>query len=110
MRATALLHHLPRSVDAGEQPRRRSARRGRTGVASVRKQLHLAIAERPAAQPTPVQAHAAAATVHDTMVARVRSAGGPIDNASYTCACGYVFAASVSTTVACPHCGAEQAW
>lgn len=44
------------------------------------------------------------------IVARVRNAGGPIDNASYTCACGFVFAASVSTTVACPHCGADQAW
>jgi hypothetical protein len=41
---------------------------------------------------------------------RVREAGGPIDHASYTCSCGYLFSASVSTSVVCPHCGAYQAW
>ncbi len=41
---------------------------------------------------------------------RVREAGGPLDSAQYTCSCGYVFDAAVSTTVACPHCGDEQAW
>jgi hypothetical protein len=42
--------------------------------------------------------------------ARVREAGGPEDRARYTCACGMVFTASVSTSVACPHCGTGQAW
>lgn len=46
----------------------------------------------------------------DPAVLRVREAGGPIDLASYTCGCGYVFSASVSTSVMCPHCGADQAW
>jgi hypothetical protein len=46
----------------------------------------------------------------DPAVQRVRDAGGPIDRASYTCACGYLFSASVSTSVMCPHCGAGQAW
>jgi hypothetical protein len=46
----------------------------------------------------------------DIAVARVRAAGGPLDEASYTCQCGYLFAAPVSTTVACPHCGTSQAW
>lgn len=41
---------------------------------------------------------------------RMRDAGGPDDSATYHCACGYVFAAPVSTGVACPHCGAGQAW
>jgi hypothetical protein len=41
---------------------------------------------------------------------RIRQAGGPIDRASYSCACGYVFVADVSTTVRCPHCKASQAW
>src|SRR5271168_1441687 len=36
---------------------------------------------------------------------RVREFGGPVDQAQYTCGCGYVFDAAVSTTVACPHCG-----
>jgi Zn finger protein HypA/HybF involved in hydrogenase expression len=40
----------------------------------------------------------------------VRAAGGPIDRASYSCECGYMFVAAVSTTVLCPHCGTGQAW
>jgi hypothetical protein len=47
---------------------------------------------------------------YDINVQRMRDAGGPLDEASYTCDCGYVFAASVSTSVCCPHCGARQAW
>ncbi len=46
----------------------------------------------------------------DPAVQRVREAGGPIDRASYTCTCGYLFSASVSTSVMCPHCGTDQAW
>jgi hypothetical protein len=41
---------------------------------------------------------------------RMRESGGPDDRAMYACACGYVFKADVSTSVACPHCGAPQAW
>ena len=32
------------------------------------------------------------------------------DAATYACGCGYVFTAPVSTSVDCPHCGADQAW
>jgi hypothetical protein len=46
----------------------------------------------------------------DPAVERARQAGGPLDEAVYTCACGYFFSAAVSTTVACPHCGTGQAW
>jgi hypothetical protein len=46
----------------------------------------------------------------DPAAQRARAAGGPIDRAAYTCECGYVFSAPVSTTVHCPHCGAGQAW
>jgi predicted Zn-ribbon and HTH transcriptional regulator len=46
----------------------------------------------------------------DPAAARVRQAGGPLDRASYACNCGYVFVAPVTTTVACPHCQAQQAW
>jgi hypothetical protein len=42
--------------------------------------------------------------------ARERAAGGPEDRAAYTCECGCVFEAAVSTTVGCPHCGGTQAW
>jgi len=41
---------------------------------------------------------------------RMRDAGGPDDRACYTCGCGFVFVASVSTSVQCPHCGSAQAW
>ncbi|MGD0454187.1 MAG: hypothetical protein ABSB69_11375 [Solirubrobacteraceae bacterium] len=51
-----------------------------------------------------------AANPPDPDAQRVREAGGPVDRASYTCSCGYVFRASVSTSVMCPHCGADQAW
>ncbi len=91
MRAAALLQRLPHPADA-ERPRRQR-RRKRTAAPRMAN-LHLA----------------APADTQDATVARVRLAGGPIDNASYTCSCGFVFAASVSTTVHCPHCGADQAW
>jgi rubrerythrin len=41
---------------------------------------------------------------------RHRAAVNPEDHALYRCLCGYVFEADVTTTVACPHCGASQAW
>ena len=41
---------------------------------------------------------------------RLRESGGPDDRAMYTCSCGYVFEADVTTSVTCPHCGAGQAW
>jgi hypothetical protein len=48
--------------------------------------------------------------LRDIAVERVRASGGPLDQASYACQCGYLFAAPVTTTVACPHCGTSQAW
>lgn len=41
---------------------------------------------------------------------RVHEGGAPQDQAVYTCQCGYVFEALVSTSVDCPHCGSTQAW
>jgi hypothetical protein len=41
---------------------------------------------------------------------RMRESGGPDDRAVYTCSCGYVFEADVTTSVTCPHCGSGQAW
>jgi hypothetical protein len=41
---------------------------------------------------------------------RSREAGGPQDSACYECSCGYVFSASVSTSVSCPQCAQGQAW
>ncbi len=42
---------------------------------------------------------------------RSRRQGGALqDQALYSCSCGYVFNAAVSTSVGCPHCGGTQAW
>jgi hypothetical protein len=41
---------------------------------------------------------------------RRREVGGMQDEAVYTCECGFVFHAPVSTSVGCPHCGGAQAW
>jgi len=39
-----------------------------------------------------------------------RDAGVPQDRALYSCDCGLVFHAAVSTSVGCPECGSTQAW
>jgi hypothetical protein len=39
-----------------------------------------------------------------------RACVSPQDSALYTCGCGCSFQAAVSTSVACPNCGAGQAW
>ncbi len=41
---------------------------------------------------------------------RARASGGPSDRAHYTCTCGFVFQAPVSTSVRCPNCNQSQAW
>lgn len=41
---------------------------------------------------------------------RNRRANASEDSATYTCGCGYVFKAAVTTSVGCPHCGQAQAW
>lgn len=46
----------------------------------------------------------------DARVRRRREAAAPQDAAVYTCQCGFVFEALVSTSVDCPHCGDAQAW
>jgi len=79
-----------------ERPHERRARRRRAAASASLPNSHVAVR-------VPARAY-------DPVVARVREAGGPVDNASYSCGCGYVFCASVSTTVTCPHCGVGQAW
>jgi hypothetical protein len=54
---------------------------------------------------------AATATAPNPRTAkRRREAGAPQDQAVYSCRCGFVFEAQVSTSVGCPHCGDMQAW
>jgi hypothetical protein len=64
----------------------------------------------PALACAPAPVCAPASRTADPAAQRVREAGGPIDEASYACHCGFVFRAPVSTTVSCPHCRAQQAW
>ena len=57
--------------------------------------------------PEPTDTPAAQATV---AASRRREGGAPQDQAVYSCGCGFVFEAHVSTSVGCPHCGGTQAW
>ena len=41
---------------------------------------------------------------------RHRAGPPPEDKALYTCSCGFVFDAPVTTSVQCVHCGQTQAW
>lgn len=55
------------------------------------------ISRRPAARPAPQRE-------------RNKRANLSQDAALYSCSCGYVFKAPVTTSVGCPHCGNAQAW
>ena len=63
---------------------------------------------RPHVSPAPAQPEPPEADLTDER--RMRESGGPDDRAMYTCSCGYVFEADVTTSVTCPHCGSGQAW
>jgi hypothetical protein len=79
----------------------------------VRRRAQRIRGEYPSAQalePLPSPSFVVAPRPPDVAAHRVRESGGPTDLACYACQCGYVFAAAVSTTVQCPHCGAPQAW
>ncbi len=86
-----LLHPL----GEGRHSRRHRRRRG----------AHVAELVATAPEPTTLRVLAP-----DLDLRRVQEAGGPTDHASYSCACGYLFSADVSTSVVCPHCGTDQAW
>jgi hypothetical protein len=87
---TSLPHTLRERRRSRADQHRRKARSGRDLAAPVAREI--------VSQPA------------DRALQRVRNAGGPIDEASYACGCGFVFIAPVSTTVTCPHCRAPQAW
>lgn len=74
-----------------------SGRGGRGSDSSVRR-------NEPAAGARTITAEQPAAPQHR------REAGISEDHALYTCECGFVFRALVSTSVDCPHCGSSQAW
>jgi hypothetical protein len=84
--------------------RREGIRRRRQGFAGRGQQDNEAEARANGA----VMQSAAAATA--SPAGRRRELGPAQDQATYSCSCGYVFEASVSTSVGCPHCGTAQAW
>jgi hypothetical protein len=92
------------SITEHRRPRRPGPRRGSDRPPRVRR------AEQTAPAPSPPTAGVSEIPNRDLAAQRVRAEGGPLDQATYTCQCGYVFAAAVTTTVACPHCGDQQAW
>lgn len=85
-------------------------RRGRTRDGRHPRPSIAAPLKRAAASPGPATEAAVPSAAADPAVERAREAGGPHDEAAYACPCGFVFRAPVSTTVACPHCQATQAW
>jgi hypothetical protein len=93
----SLLHPI------GERRHTRRAHRGRRATPAPESD---AVVHAPSAPQEPD----ATTQEPDSAAKRVREAGGPTDKASYACPCGYLFAAAVSTTVECPHCGTAQAW
>jgi hypothetical protein len=106
-----MLLHLPKS-ERRRAARVRGGRRRTAADASAGAGSGSAQTEMPNAQAvTPSeQRRTQGAGRPDIAARRVREAGGPIDMASYVCLCGFAFAAAVSTSVKCPHCGAPQAW
>jgi hypothetical protein len=71
----------------------------------------------PPPAPSPLRRHTAPEGTRPTGIAGVggvadrdRRVEPSEDRALYTCQCGYMFQALVSTSVGCPHCGDTQAW
>jgi len=107
---SSLLHPL------AERPRRHRPKRqaehrvGRLPALPHKREAKTAEAKTAEAKTAEAKSAISAHQPLDIAVERVRAAGGPLDRASYICECGYLFAAPVSTTVSCPHCGTPQAW
>jgi hypothetical protein len=86
-----------RSGTSGIRRRRRDARKQPDGKAEAAQKAAPARTDMAAPTQTPPSR-------------RRREAGPPPDLAVYSCRCGLVFEAPVSTSVGCPHCGRTQAW
>ena len=88
--------------------------RGKSGVTQLRRHRNERpgrVTEPPHEAPAAGSATPASEPVAPiTVQRRRRQASAPQDQAMYTCECGFVFEAQVSTSVGCPHCGGPQAW
>jgi predicted RNA-binding Zn-ribbon protein involved in translation (DUF1610 family) len=84
----------------------RRHREGRSGRVAARDD-----APGTASEPTGTTHSQPSAQAQSAAIARRRrEAGRSQDQAVYTCQCGFVFEALVSTSVDCPNCGDAQAW
>jgi hypothetical protein len=90
--------HPRRPRDRRTAPRKRAATERATALVQ------------PPASAQPVSPPNSERLRRDPAAQRVRAEGGPLDRASYSCQCGYLFEAPVTTTVECPNCAAHQAW
>ena len=81
--------------------------RSKSGVNRIRRHREVRSARPAAHSPAPQTGLTTEATGD---IRRRREVGGMQDEAVYTCECGFVFHAPVSTSVGCPHCGTAQAW
>lgn len=95
----------PSAVPVSEVPRAMRAR-PRASATTTDPRRRAPADRRPHERPRPEEA----ATPELTDERRWREAGGPEDQATYSCRCGAVFSAPVSTSVDCPLCHTQQAW
>jgi len=85
--------------------------RSKTGAGRIRRYREGRTERGAGRDQAPVTASDSAVTTQTPVaLRRRREAGISQDTAMYTCSCGFVFKALVSTSVDCPHCGGAQAW
>lgn len=83
-------------------------RRGRRGHAADRQTVSVEVAGPSSHENGPQPGHSSRVNGASP---RDRRHGGPSeDRALYSCECGFVFEALVTTSVGCPRCGNTQAW
>jgi hypothetical protein len=82
--------------DQGPQPDRPAAERSRAG--------------RPNPSPVDERRLSDSPAPADGGGAQRRREPATEDQAMYSCECGFIFQAAVSTSVGCPYCGGSQAW
>ena len=90
---------------------RRVLARSKTGVTKLRRNRHNEAKREPAGiEGQPDRPATQTARPPHATAARRRLEPATEDQAMYSCACGFIFQAAVSTSVGCPHCGGSQAW
>jgi hypothetical protein len=97
---------MARSKSGGKQAWRQGRRHPLGQLRIPRSSEH----GRPAAGANAAPEAQLAAHIAEPQAQAVSNAGTTQDRATYSCQCGFVFEATVMTTVDCPHCQTPQAW